>query len=437
MANNMFIDLPGGSMSGSGMMFDPSLGDRNFGGNQYFSNLPTLPNMGNPMSGGPNIPDFGGSGPKQAPTTYGIGGGNQAVSTLSPNFTQGLLNVLFGQLGRGATPYGGPLTAGYNPLVQNLQNFFSGGGSSIPGLGALGDIAQGGGPGADVMQQIMQGGGPGMEALMRIMQGGGLGQDVLSQFSHGRGGGQDILSMISQGKGGTGMDVLSQFAQSGMPIDQTPAWQAMVDSMQRQIGQQGAQLKESMGFTGNLVGSPFGNAMGDFSSQTAKDLNAQLLQAQTQAQESARQRQLSAAGLLPQLQMGAAGTLGQEQMGASEILGGQQAGAAGNFENIRAQVAEALRSGSLQAGQGILGSSMDMSSFLQNLDQSAVDRNFQEFLRTQPEYNPLLPMMYSMATLFPPIMSKNYGIGMGGALLSNAGGIASGIGDLIGAMKKK
>jgi hypothetical protein len=188
---------------------------------------------------------------------------------------------------------------------------------------------------------------------------------------------QSLIDFFS-GKGSSipGSDTLKQLADTGMPVDQTPAWQAMIDSMQRNIGQNQANLKEQFNFAGGLAGSPFAQAMTDFQSQTAKDENAQLLQAQAQALEAARGR----------------------QMGASEFI---------------------------TSGAGNLG------QMLQGLDQSSIDRIYQEFQRVQPENNPLLNMIYGLGTTFAPIFSKNYGTGASGGLAQSAGSLAGGLGGLI------
>ena len=169
-----------------------------------------------------------------------------------------------------------------------------------------------------------------------------------------------IQSLMKSFQTGPMADMLA----TGSPIDQTPAWQAMVDSMQRTIGENRANLKESFNAGGSLVGSPYGSAATDFESQTAKDLNAQLLGASTTAMEAAKSRQLQATGM--------------------------------------------------EEGFG---------QYLQGLDQASIDRLLQEFIRTRPEYSPLLNSMYGAATTFPPYLQKTQGGGLAGGM---AGGMQSG-----------
>ena len=71
-----------------------------------------------------------------------------------PGLSQDFVNYLMTQVGAGVSPFGlqtplptggmtqpGQLTAGLNPLLSQLQNFFMGGSSSVPGMGTLSTIA--------------------------------------------------------------------------------------------------------------------------------------------------------------------------------------------------------------------------------------------------------------------------------------------------------
>jgi hypothetical protein len=146
----------------------------------------------------------------------------------------------------------------------------------------------------------------------------------------------------------------------------------MVEAMKRNTGENEANLKEQFNFGGGLASSPFGTAMTDFATQTNLDQNALLGQLQTSALESAQGRKL----------------------GAEEFL-----------------------------GQGAEG----MAQFLQGLDQQSLDRIYQEFIRTSPQYNPLLGYQGQAALTFPPTNQKGSGGGGIGGILSGAGGAAQGI----------
>lgn len=189
---------------------------------------------------------------------------------------------------------------------------------------------------------------------------------------------QQIVSMLSGGSSTIpGADALKQFTESGLPIDVMPAWDAMKAAAQRSIDQGAARLQGQFAFTGNLAGSPFGTAMSDYQSQTAKDLNAQLEMMMANALENARGRQLS-------------------------------------------------------ASQFTTGMASDVSKYTQGLDQSALDRMYAEFMRTQPEYNPLLSTLYGASTTFPPTLHPQQGLGILGALLGNAGNIGKILSDASG-----
>ena len=168
-----------------------------------------------------------------------------------------------------------------------------------------------------------------------------------------------------------GMNTLSQISQTGDPIDQTPAWQAMVNSMQNNIQQNQAQLKEQMNVGGNLVGSPYGTAMSNYQAQTASTENAQLVSAQTSAMQQAVQNQLTAGTTMEQV---------------------------GN----------------------------QLSTYLQSLDQTSITNLYNEFLRTQPSANPLISAETAVGTTYPPT---------GGKVPSVAGSVLSGFatGGVLGA----
>jgi hypothetical protein len=173
---------------------------------------------------------------------------------------------------------------------------------------------------------------------------------------------QQLMSYYMGGSSSMpGAASMSELATTGSPISSLPAWQSMTEAQQRQIDQNAARLKGQFAFTGNLASSPMSNAMTDYYTQTSKDQNALLGAMTQQAQEAAQGRRL----------------------GAGEFLQGQ-------------------------AGQ--------MGQFLQGLDQASVDRLMQEFVRTRPEYNPLLNMMFAGATTFPPTFGGSHSSGTAGVI---------------------
>lgn len=141
-----------------------------------------------------------------------------------------------------------------------------------------------------------------------------------------------------------------QMAQTGNPTDVGPAWQAMIAASQQNIAENQAALKEQYAAGGNLVGTPYGSAMSDYMSQTTLGENAILTQAQQQAAEAAAGRQLS-------------------------------------------------------AQQGLTSADLSLGGNLQNIAQTGATNAYNEWLRTQPQYNPLLGQAYGASTTFPSYLN--------------------------------
>jgi len=340
--------------------------------------------------------------------------------------------------------------------------------------------------------------------------------------------------------------------QGGNPIDQTPAWQAMIDAQQNNINRQAGNLNEYFNTMGGRFSTSYGNAMNDFYNQTSKDQNALLAAAQTQAAESAQQRMMNAgqlragfdiqsqtdalqrqAQLMGQLgQLGfqgpalqsqlenqrflqsrditsqeamqgrnitaqqglqsqslaaqaamqqaalqnaleqqsrgfgfgasmynaqaadqAANQLAQNSMfganqllnnsvlGAQMLFGNQNQGAGALFGNQNAGLNQALQqymqgqgmnlgaAGNLQQliGQNI-GQGLNISGQQQSTLQDQINRQYQEWIRTQPQYNPLMQMLAGLSSqqsgmFFPQFQPSLFQQIMGG--LGGGGGIAN------------
>ena len=336
----------------------PPKSDLLMGQNQW-SSFPTLPgaNTASPVSGGvptntavkaggfpmptppgvvPSAPPTGGgaggsffTGPPQGTGNAGaqvpraadylLGKGQYEVPPVDPSLTGNFFNWLQSQIGGGATPF-------------NLSAVLPTGGTTTPGSLT-----------------------PGLDPLSAALQ-----------------------SFYQTGTStNPGLQSLSQMAQTGDPISALPEWNAMVEAMQQQINTGAANVREQEGATGNLPGSGGALATSLYQNQATKDLNAQLVGAQTTALEAAQQRKLGASGLIQQ---------GEQQM----------------------------------------------APYLQGLDQTAIQNMYQEFIRTRPEYNPLNQMEFSGATSFPPTYGKAPSPGIIGSVLSAApalaGGAAAGLG---------
>lgn len=299
-------------------LFNPRAGDNQFG--SYGTSMPGV------VPAAPAGGDVGNLGVPQATQGGFYKGPNGLMSEapIAPNLTTDFFNFLKSNVGQGATPFNlstalpsggvtapGQLSAPANPVLQQIQDFYSGKETSLPGASSILDLAK-----------------------------------------------------------------------TGTPIDQLPAWQAMIEAQQRNIKQNEAGLREQFASLGNLRGSPFGQAEADYRMQTAKDQNAALLQATAQAQEAAQGRRLTASGGLVQN----AGSIGE---------------------------------------------------MLQNFDQQSIDRLLQEFIRTRPEYSPYLNLLYGAATTFAPTSQPGKGGGVLGGLAGAAGkgigeAVGKGVGSLIG-----
>lgn len=299
--------------------------------NQYFSSMPSLPNSGSSGQTTPGIvPQQGsssgdynylsgtGADPNlssgNTPITYNRGN-TSITSTQDPALTNALGDYLQSQVGQGLTPF---------DLSALLP---SSGQATTPGTLTA--------PEDQMLSQLQQ------------------------AYQTGN------FSSIP------GMNTLAQISATGDPIDQTPAWQAMVQSMGTNIAQNQANLKEQMNVGGNLVGSPNAVAQSNYLAQTTTSENAQLVSAQTAALQQAVQNQLTA------------GT-------SMEQIGNQ------------------------------------LSTYLQSLDQTSVTNLYNEFLRTQSQANPLLSAETAVATTYPPT---------GGKVPSTVGAILGGFasGGLLGA----
>jgi hypothetical protein len=251
-------------------------------------------------------------------------GNYYGAPTVDPLFTQGYAGYLSGQLGTGISPY-------------NLSAY-------LPSTGGSTGAGQVSAPLTPELQQLMQ--------------------------------------FFETGQGSSpGMSSLSQLASTGDPINQTPAWQAMVASENQNTAEQANNLKEQFGAMGDINSTSSGQALGDYYSQVALGQNSQLTQAQTAAQQQAV----------------------QNQMGASEFL----------------------NTGSQQLGQ-----------YLQGLDQQSIQNLMQEYFMTTPQENPLLAEESQFAGTYAPVYgSKGFGAGMESSLSSSLGNSIGAIyGDLGSAM---
>lgn len=78
------------------------------------------------------------------------------------------------------------------------------------------------------------------------------------------------------------------------------------------------------------------------------------------------------------------------------------------------------------ATQSALPGMQQFGSDIQQMDQGAINNMLQEFIRTRPEYSPLLNMLFGGATSSPGVVKKGSGAGALGGILGGAGTLLSG-----------
>ena len=178
--------------------------------------------------------------------------------------------------------------------------------------------------------------------------------------------------------------------ESGMPIDQLPAWQAMIEAQRGNVARGGRDIQEAFGAGGAFFSSGSADTLTNYYNQVSRDQNALLGKMTAEAQEAAKMRQYGTG------------------LGVAELATGLGENAA-NRRFLASNIANTMYS---QLGQ-----------IFQGMDQAAIDRTLNEFIRTRPEYGPLLQYILALSTVFPPTQQNQ----PGGILP----GILSAIGDVI------
>ncbi len=109
---------------------------------------------------------------------------------------------------------------------------------------------------------------------------------------------QDYINQLkSSGVTGSSFNTLNQAAQTGLPTDVGPAFDAMKASMQHGISEGRANLIENFGVKGLRSGSNVMQAGSDFEAQTQTNFANILAQYTQQASEAAANRRVGAAGV--------------------------------------------------------------------------------------------------------------------------------------------
>ncbi len=146
---------------------------------------------------------------------------------------------------------------------------------------------------------------------------------------------KQMQKSVSAG-GQQSFDILSQMAQTGMPTNVGPAWEALKDAGARQTAEGRANVIEQYGASGARMGSAMITGVNDYETQTNKDFLSILANYTMNAQESAKGRQMAASGQLWQSFMGAGSQLAPSEyvMPTGSALGAGLSAAGGGMENI-------------------------------------------------------------------------------------------------------
>lgn len=229
---------------------------------------------------------------------------------------------------------------------------------------------------------------------------------------------------------------------AGSTLDQLQ-FQGLSDAMMRQYGAAQALGQQAYG-----AGSTLANF--DFQSQMAQYQSS--LQAAMAASGAANNMQMNAANMLGNFGNSAANSLLQNALGGvGNLFGGSQQALNQMFGAGSSVPSQLLQSFLTQQGQGLQGNQALMNAALQNLGlggqlgqqqyntlQGQLGALYQEWMRTQAQYNPLLPYMFQGATGYVPMQQTSTpgfwdyftnilgsGIGAAGSIIG--GGLAGGL----------
>jgi len=318
----------------------------------------------------------------------------QQLRPANPELYNSWTNYLGGQIGQGVPGYPGRQTAPFNPFFQTA-------GATAAPFSGLGPEQ------AALAQRYMQQPQVGAGQFVREMlpEGGSAAfQNYLAGIPRA-----SMEAGLQWGRGGTGY--LEEIAKTGIPVSSTDAWQNMITSQERGIGQRGAQLAERTAGPGGRFGSSYNQAMTDFSAQTAKDQNALIAQMVYGSGEAAAGRRLGAATELGRqglegMNLGMTGAINAAQI-QSQQEARDQARAQLMLQGWGLDITKA-RTGAEIANMGIPGfnANMQLGAVGQQYDQDALNRSYTEWIRQQPYSNPWNQYIGAAATQFPGQMQQ-------------------------------
>jgi len=162
--------------------------------------------------------------------------------------------------------------------------------------------------------------------------------------------------------------------ETGMPTSYAPAYQAAKGVVQTDVLDAIKQAAEQAGLAGTRWSSTLGRSAQDIAGRRMAELGAGWTAQELGAQEAARGRQLSA--LQPMYQFGAGGA------GLAESAKDRGMQAAGMLPQLGQMYANLP----MDWSQRMMG----MGGMLQGQYQDALNKSYQDFLRTSPEMSPWL-----------------------------------------------
>lgn len=270
-------------------------------------------------------------------------------------------------------------------------------------------------------------------------------------------------------------------ARNGIPVDSVPAWQSMMEAQERQIGRGRADLAESFNVSGNRFSNAFGTAATDYETQARRDQNSTLAQMLLSSQNAAADRTLAGSTALAGMANGGLQQLSsqdfqarmaqqQQQLQAALAMLSQGGSAAQLMAQLGASGASQLNQGAIQGAQGLYGtenqaamaevqrqlvlqgmsnenavrlsqlwqSNLGLGSQLggqqYSIGQDQINRQYQEWMRQQAQYNPLLPFMMQGSGMYPQMFMPQYPQSNLGSILGGIGGLAGAAPGLISAI---
>jgi hypothetical protein len=414
------------------------------------------------------------TGPLSPPPLGGGPGGVQAFPTTTP-FPAGAPNTNPNSpQGGGPDPFLAQIASNYNTATQQLL--------SGQHLDPLKQLLAGNSPLTQNLQQLLSGNSPLTKPLQDLIAAGGNPIDMLPAWqamvdAQGR---QDKLNAANLNEyfnvaGGRfsnafGNSMGDYWTQTGknqnallaqMHAAAQEAAQGRVSSGAQTlagIGSSGAQTLASIGGQGAtslaslgqqgpmLVASLGANAAGQLSSQDFASKMAQYQASLAAAQQMASGSDAAAAWLAGQSN-NAGGAIVNNSIAANNTLTNNAVNAAGqlhagqlstlpNFMNYQLGLGgqNLAAGGQLSAGHNAgINAGIQLGGAQYGMQGNEIDRIYQEWLRTQPQYNPLLPYFYGASTAFPPMYTPgskpgfwDYFAGIAGAGLQAAGTAAAG-----------